>query len=43
MGRACLEEIGSRCSVLTPLIFFQIGEGKDSNLRDEGRFRVFHE
>lgn len=43
MGRACLEEIGSRCSILTPLIFFQVEEGKDSDLRDEGRFRVFHE
>lgn len=29
-GKACLEEIRSRCSLLTPLVFFQTRREKDS-------------
>lgn len=41
--KACPEEMRSRCSVLTPLVFFQIRGGKVSDLRDEGSFRIFCE
>lgn len=43
LGKACLEEIQSRCSLLTPLVFFQTRTGKDSFLRGKESFRVFCE
>ena len=42
-GKACLEEIQSRCSLLTPLVFFQTRTGKESFLRGRESFRVFCE